>query len=68
MPNNKWVYYNRIDIGIMMFFLDVYIIHEKYGFSRELLLDSLQDEIIELSAKYLIKNIYIISLKNIFSI
>lgn len=52
MPKNKVVYYNRIDIGIMMFFLEVCLIHEKYDFSRELFLDFLQDETRNLIAKY----------------
>lgn len=54
MPQHKISYYNRIDIGIMMFFIDVCLSHEGYTFSRELFSDFMQAENKTLNAKYLI--------------
>lgn len=54
MPQNKVSYYNRIDIGIMMLFLDVCLNHKNYTFSRQLFVDFKQEKNKTINAKYLI--------------
>ena len=45
MPANKIVYYNRIDIGIFLYFLDAYFQHENIAFKRDLFLDDSGEEV-----------------------
>lgn len=53
MPQDKVAFYNRIDIGIMIFFIDVCLTHQGLYFKRELFGDFTQEEVKVLNAKYL---------------
>lgn len=53
MPENKVTYYNRIDIGIFLCFLELSFNHEKITFTRELFIDEGKAEK-TLVAKYLV--------------
>lgn len=53
MPANKVRYYNKIDMGIFLFMLEVCLMHEGYTFKRTLLSDTTDDTIEKtLIAKY----------------
>lgn len=52
MPQDKVTYYNRIDIGIMLLFIDMCLAHEGYSFRRELLIDFTLEEDKVLNARY----------------
>jgi len=53
MPADKVAYYNRIDIGIFLAFLEVCLNHDKIKFERELFVDNTDDTSEEvLVAKY----------------
>ena len=53
MPADKVVHYNRIDIGIFLCFLELYLIKHDIAFERELFTDTAEDECEEvLTAKY----------------
>ena len=53
MPADKVVHYNRIDIGIFLCFLELYLIKNDIAFERELFTDTAEDECEEvLTAKY----------------
>lgn len=52
MPRDKVSFYNRIDIGIMMLFIDVCLTHEGYTFSKELMQDLPKEENKTLNTKY----------------
>lgn len=43
MPKDKVVFYNRIDIGIFLCFLEICFLHDHLSFQRELLFDD-EDE------------------------
>lgn len=43
MPADKVAYYNRIDIGIYLLFLEVCLVHQKVDFERKLLADTGDD-------------------------
>ena len=52
MPADKVSYYNRIDIGIFLCFLELCLKHREIGFQRELCTDDSEDEESILSAIY----------------
>lgn len=52
MPQDKVAFYNRIDIGIMMLFIEMCLIHQGFYFKRELFDDFTQEEEKVLNAKY----------------
>ena len=53
MPIEKVIYYNRIDIGIFLFFLETCLIKESISYERELFEDLSDSEVEKtLSAKY----------------
>ncbi|MBQ0065025.1 MAG: nitroreductase [Firmicutes bacterium] len=54
MPVQKVSYYNRIDIGIFLYFLEICLEHEKISYQRELFADSQEEECV-LVAKYQMK-------------
>ena len=57
MPANKVAYYNRIDIGIFLFFVEICLKHNNINFARELFVDNSEDESEEiLVAKYSLIN------------
>lgn len=56
MPIAKVAYYNRIDIGIFLFFLELCLKHDNIDFDRELLTDNDDDTREEvLAAKYTLR-------------
>lgn len=56
MPADKVAYYNRIDIGIFLLFLEVCFVHHKVEFDRELFTDNAPDDCEQvLVAKYKMK-------------
>ena len=56
MPIEKVIYYNKIDIGIFLFFLETCLFKEGISFKRELFEDLSDSEVEKtLSAKYIIK-------------
>ncbi len=56
MPADKVAYYNRIDIGIYLLFLEVCFAHHGMGFDRELFADNAADDCEQvLVAKYTVK-------------
>lgn len=56
MPAEKVRYYNKIDIGIFIFFLEVCLKHENYSFEKVFYEDTTDDSVEQtLIAKYLIK-------------
>ncbi|BDF05787.1 nitroreductase family protein [[Clostridium] hylemonae] len=52
MPAHKVTYYNRIDMGIFLLFLELCLRHEKIQFERELFYDEGGEERKTLTAKY----------------
>ena len=56
MPADKVAYYNRIDMGIFLCFLELCLKHEKIAFERKLFEDMSDDEREETAfAEYLLK-------------
>ena len=56
MPAEKVRYYNKIDIGIFIFFLEVCLKHENYSYEKVFYEDTTDDSVEKiLIAKYLIK-------------
>ena len=56
MPAEKVRYYNKIDIGIFIFFLEVCLKHENYSYEKVFYEDTTDDSVEQtLIAKYLIK-------------
>ena len=56
MPAEKVRYYNKIDIGIFLFFLEVCLKHENYSYEKVFYEDTTDDSVEKiLIAKYLIK-------------
>ena len=56
MPADKVRYYNKIDIGIFLFFLEVCLENENYSYEKVLYEDVTDDNVEQtLIAKYLIK-------------
>ena len=45
MPADKVTYYNRIDIGIFLLFLETCLVHEKISFQRELFDENADDSV-----------------------
>lgn len=56
MPANKVIYYNQIDIGIFLYFLDLCLFSEKITFEKELFTDDFSILEKTLIAKYKIKS------------
>lgn len=55
MPAAKVTYYNRIDIGIFVFFVEVCLAHEGYSFERKQYFEDAPNSVEKvLAAKYLI--------------
>ena len=52
MPANKVAYYNRIDIGIFLCFLELCLLENDIDFKRELFTDTTDDCEEILTAKY----------------
>ena len=53
MPVDKVSFYNRIDIGIFIFFMDICLEHNGVGFEKTLYLDvGDDDKELVLNAKY----------------
>lgn len=55
MPKNASLYYNQIDIGIFMCFLDLCLMHEKINYEKEIVKDNEEFEIPQLNAIYTFK-------------
>ena len=55
MPADMVSYYNRIDMGIFMCFLELCLLHENIGFERELYSDQGTDDELALNAVYQLK-------------
>ena len=55
MPTNKVIYYNRIDPGIFLLFIDICLNHENIKYEREIILDKSSDNV----EKTLIANYYL---------
>ena len=53
MPVNKVTYYNRIDMGIFLCFLELCLTHNNYDYQREFYIDSQDNERV-LIGKYVI--------------
>lgn len=53
MPIDKVVYYNRIDIGIFLLFLEICLQHHQISYKKQLHLDTLDVEDV-LYAKYIL--------------
>ena len=45
MPIDKVIYYNKIDIGIFLLFIDLCLIQENISYEREIFIDELEDDI-----------------------
>ena len=45
MPADKVLYYNRIDIGIFLFLLDICLEHEGISFKKELYNENADDSV-----------------------
>ncbi len=52
MPSNKVSFYNRIDIGIFICFMDICLAHNGIAFEKELFSDDGEDKEFVLNAKY----------------
>lgn len=57
MPADKVVYYNRIDIGIFLLFLELCFAHEGISFERKLFADAADEAEMVLTAEYHITSI-----------
>ena len=44
MPTNKVIYYNRIDMGIFLLFIDLCLKHDNIKYARTLLTDKNDDD------------------------
>lgn len=55
MPKNASLYYNQIDIGIFMCFLDLCLMHENINYEKEIVKDNEEFEIPQLNAIYTLK-------------
>ena len=55
MPTDRITFYNRIDIGIYLFMLEVCLKQQNIGFERELFEDDTQDMEMTLSARYTLR-------------
>ena len=56
MPGDKVVYYNRIDIGILLFFLEVCLRQEGIAFEKELFSELDDDLETVMVARYMLAN------------
>lgn len=52
MPKNAALYYNQIDIGIFLCFLESCLMNENIGYKREIIKDNQEFETLQLNAKY----------------
>ena len=52
MPKDRISYYNRIDIGIFLCFLELCLQYEKLAFERKLYTDDNETEEMVLNAEY----------------
>ena len=52
MPVDRVCFYNRIDLGIFICFMDLCLMKEGYGFSKELFIDDGEDKELTLNAIY----------------
>lgn len=55
MPKNASLYYNQIDIGIFMCFLDLCLMHENINYQKVIVKDNEEFEIPQLNAIYTLK-------------
>ena len=56
MPKDKVIYYNQIDIGIFLYFIELCLEKEGIGFDRKLFLEEDHEEEMNLTAIYTLKN------------
>ena len=54
MPKDRVIYYNQIDIGIFLCFLELCLEHNNINYKRELFVEENHDNELNLTAKYLI--------------
>ncbi len=54
MPKDKVIYYNQIDIGIFLCFLELCLEHSNTSYKRELFVEEDQEKEYNLTAKYII--------------
>lgn len=52
MPADKVVYYNRIDMGIFLLFIELCLKHEGMAFTRTVFVDTVDEKERVLTAKY----------------
>ena len=57
MPKDRVVYYNQIDIGIFLCFMDLCLEHNNINYKRELYVEEDREREYNLSAKYCLKSI-----------
>lgn len=58
MPADSVVYYNKIDIGIFLLFIDICLKHYNLNYDKELFIDNIEDDTEKtLIAKYIINNL-----------
>lgn len=55
MPKNKVIYYNQIDLGIFLYFLELCLKHNNLDYIRELFIEKDHEQENNLTAKYKIK-------------
>ena len=56
MPKDMVTFYNRIDIGIFLCFLELCLQHQGIGFQRELHSDDGSDDELVLNAEYMLES------------
>ena len=52
MPKDKVIYYNQIDIGIFLCFMELCLEHNNIKYKRELFVEEDHDKEYNLTAKY----------------
>ena len=55
MPADMVAYYNRIDIGIYLFLLEVCLKHQNIMYDRQLFDDETDDQEFSISAQYVLR-------------
>ena len=56
MPKDRVIYYNQIDIGIFLYFVELCLEHENIKYDRELFKEEDHESEMNLTATYKIKN------------
>ena len=52
MPKDRVIYYNQIDIGIFLYFLELCLEHNKIKYKKELFIEENHDDEMNLTARY----------------